>query len=162
MTTGPINNAIPSSFIDFARSMSIVRPVWNPSYGLEAGLQEPATPLFPMENLLFITPAFAQGAPTGGGSTDLLIQIVPFVLIFVVMWFLVIKPQQRRSRDHQDMLKNVRRGDTVVTAGGIVGKITKVIDDAPDIEVEIAEGVRVKVARSMISEVRSKGEPVKS
>lgn len=108
-----------------------------------------------------ITPAFAQGASTGG-STDIILQLVPFILIFVIMWFLIIRPQQRKVREHQEMIKNVRRGDTVVTSGGIIGKVVKVLDDSPDIEVEIAEGVRVKVARSMVSEVRAKGEPVKA
>ncbi len=92
---------------------------------------------------------------------DIVLQLVPFVLIFVIMYFLIIRPQQRKARDHQDMLKNVRRGDQVVTTGGIVGKVTMATDDA-DLEVEIADGVRVKVARGMIADVRSKGEPVKS
>ena len=78
------------------------------------------------------------------------------------MWFLIIRPQQQRVKEHQEMVKNVRRGDTVVTTGGIIGKVTKVPDDSPDIEVEIADGVRVKVARAMVSEVRTKGEPVKA
>ena len=108
-----------------------------------------------------ITPAFAQGSPVGGGG-DIILQLVPFVLIFVIMWFLIIRPQQKRVKDHQEMIKNVRRGDTVVTSGGIIGKVTKVTEDAADIEVEIAEGVRVKVARAMISDVRTKGEPVKA
>ena len=107
-----------------------------------------------------ITPAFAQGASAGGGS-DMILQFVPFILIFVIMWFLIIRPQQRRTKEHQDLVKNVRRGDTVVTAGGIVGRVAKVSDEA-EVDVEIAEGVRVKVVRSMITEVRSKGEPVKA
>ena len=77
------------------------------------------------------------------------------------MWFLIIRPQQRRVKDHQELVKNVRRGDTIVTTGGIVGKVTKATDD-PEIEVEIADGVRVKLVRTMISEVRTRGEPVKS
>ena len=107
-----------------------------------------------------ITPAFAQGAPAGSG--DMILQFVPFVLIFVIMWFLIIRPQQRRVKTHQEMIKNVRRGDTIVTSGGIIGKVTKVTEDAADIEVEIADGVKVKVARAMISDVRSKSEPVKA
>ena len=107
-----------------------------------------------------ITPAFAQGAPAGGGS-DMILQFVPFILIFVIMWFLIIRPQQRRVKAHQEMIKNVRRGDTVVTSGGIVGRVTKVTDD-PEIEVEIADGVKVKLMRGMISEVRTRGEPVKA
>ena len=107
-----------------------------------------------------ITPAFAQGIG-GGGSGDVILQLVPFLLIFVIMWFLIIRPQQRRAKEHQDLIKNVRRGDTVVTSGGIVGKVTKATDD-PELEVEIADGVRVKLVRTMISEVRTRGEPVKS
>nr|WP_210344283.1 preprotein translocase subunit YajC [Methylobacterium ajmalii] len=107
-----------------------------------------------------ITPAFAQGAGATGG-TDILVQVVPFILIFVIMYFLILRPQQRRAKDHQDMVKNVRRGDTVVTTGGIVGRVAKVTE-APEIEVEIAPNVQVKVVRTMIAEVRAKGEPVKA
>ena len=106
-----------------------------------------------------ITPAFAQSLG-GGGSTDMLMSLVPFVLIFVIMWFLIIRPQQKRVKSHQELLKNVRRGDTVVTAGGIVGKVSKVVDDA-EVEVEIAEGVRVRLVKGMITDVRTKSEPVK-
>ena len=107
-----------------------------------------------------ITPAFAQsaGAP---GTSDMLIQIVPFVLIFVIMYFLIIRPQQRRAREHQEMIKNVRRGDVVVMSGGIVGKVTKVSDDA-EMEIEAGEGVKIRVMRGMIADVRSKSEPVKT
>jgi preprotein translocase subunit YajC len=108
-----------------------------------------------------ITPAFAQGTSALPGG-DMILQLVPFVLIFVIMWFLIIRPQQRRAKAHLEMVKNVRRGDTVVTSGGILGKVTKVVDESADIEVEIADGVRVKVARAMVSEVRAKGEPVKA
>jgi preprotein translocase subunit YajC len=82
------------------------------------------------------------------------------VLIFVIMYFLILRPQQRRVKQHQEMVKNVRRGDTVITSGGIVGKVTKVLDDE-QIEIDIADGVRVRQMRSMVSEVRAKGEPVK-
>lgn len=105
-----------------------------------------------------ITPAYAQSA--GGGGADLFLQLVPFILIFVIMWFLIIRPQQRRVKAHQEMVKTLRRGDTVVTNGGIVGKISKVVDDA-EIEVEVAEGVRVRVMRGMVADVRAKGEPAK-
>ena len=105
-----------------------------------------------------MTPALAQ--ISGLPSTETLLQFVPFVLIFVIMWVLIIRPQQRRARDHADMVKAVRRGDTVVSSGGIIGRVTKVTDD-PEIEVEIAEGVRVRLLRAMISEVRTRGEPVK-
>ncbi len=114
-----------------------------------------------MESRLFISPAYAQGAPTGGGM-EMILQFVPFILIFVIMWFLIIRPQQRRVKTHQEMIKNVRRGDTIVTSGGIIGKVTKVTEDAADIEVEIADGVRVRIVRGMIQDVRSKSEPVKN
>jgi preprotein translocase subunit YajC len=76
------------------------------------------------------------------------------------MYFLILRPQQKRTRDHQELVKNLRRGDTVITSGGLVGKVTKVVDDE-QIEVEVADGVRVRQVRSMISGVRAKGEPVK-
>lgn len=107
-----------------------------------------------------ITPAFAQGAAAPGGS-DILLQLTPFLLIFVIMYFLIIRPQQKRVKAHQEMIKNVRRGDTIVTSGGLIGKVSKVIDDG-EIEVEIADNVKVRAARAMIAEVRSKSEPVKS
>ncbi|KQP80584.1 MULTISPECIES: preprotein translocase subunit YajC [unclassified Methylobacterium] len=109
-----------------------------------------------------ITPAFAQGAVSAAGGADIALQVVPFVLIFVIMYFLILRPQQRRVKEHQNMVKNVRRDDTVVTTGGIVGRVTKVADEASEIEVEIAPNVRVKVVRAMISEVRVKGAPVKA
>lgn len=107
-----------------------------------------------------ITPAFAQGLG-GGGTNDILMSLVPFVLIFVIMWFLIIRPQQKRVKTHQEMIKNVRRGDTIITSGGIIAKVSKVIDDA-EIEAEIADGVRVRILKGMVSDVRAKGEPVKS
>ena len=109
---------------------------------------------------VFVTPAFAQGAPAGDLMSQLGI-LPPMILVMVIMWFLIIRPQQRRVKEHQEMVKNVRRGDTIVTTGGILGKVTKVTEDA-EIEVEIADGVRVKVVRSMLAEVRAKGEPVKA
>ena len=105
-----------------------------------------------------ITPAFAQGA--GGVSPDMLYQLLPFALIFVIMYFLILRPQQKRAKQHQDMVKNVRRGDTLITSGGLVGKVTKVVDD-DQVEIEIADGVRVRQVRSMVADVRAKGEPVK-
>ncbi|WP_199085429.1 preprotein translocase subunit YajC [Bosea sp. ASV33] len=91
----------------------------------------------------------------------MLIQLVPFLLIFVIMWFLIIRPQQRRAKTHQEMIKNVRRGDTVVTSGGLIAKVSKVVDDG-ELEAEIADGVRVRIVRGMIQDVRSKSEPVKN
>lgn len=110
---------------------------------------------------MIISTAFAQGAASAPGGGDILIQFLPFILIFVVMWFLILRPQQKRAKAHQEMVKGVRRGDTVVTSGGFIAKVTKVIDDN-EIEAEIAEGVRVRIVRGTIAEVRTKGEPVKS
>jgi preprotein translocase subunit YajC len=107
---------------------------------------------------MLITPAYAQAA--AGDNSGMLMSLLPFVLIFVIMYFLILRPQQKRVKQHQEMVKNVRRGDTVVTSGGLVGKVTKVIDDE-QIEVELADGVRARQMRQMISEVRAKGEPVK-
>jgi preprotein translocase subunit YajC len=104
-----------------------------------------------------ITPAFAQAAPAAGGG-DILMQMLPFVLIFIIMYFLLIRPQQKRVKLHQEMVKNVRRGDTVVLNSGMIGKVTKVIDDS-EAEVEIADGVKVKIIKSMIADVRNKAEP---
>ena len=108
---------------------------------------------------MFISPAYAQGASLGGDG-GMLMSLLPFILIFVIMYFLILRPQQRRVKQHQEMVKNVRRGDSVVTSGGLVGKVTKVIDD-DQIEVEIADGVRVRQMRQMVTSVQAKGEPVK-
>jgi preprotein translocase subunit YajC len=115
---------------------------------------------------MFISTAFAQGSigslfgGTGGDSSSMLMSLLPFVLIFVIMYFLILRPQQKRVKTHAEMVKNVRRGDTVITNGGLIGKVTKVIDD-DQIEIEIADGVRIRQLRQMISDVRAKGEPVK-
>jgi preprotein translocase subunit YajC len=90
----------------------------------------------------------------------MLMSLLPFLLIFVIMYFLILRPQQKRVKQHQEMVKNVRRGDTVITSGGLVGKVTKVVDD-DKIEIEIADGVRAVQMRQMVSDVRAKGEPVK-
>jgi len=108
---------------------------------------------------MLISPAFAQGSPFGGGD-NMLVSLLPFILIFVIMYFLILRPQQKRAKQHQDMVKNLRRGDTVITNGGLIGKVTKVVDDE-QVEVEIADGVRVRQVRAMVSDVRAKGEPVK-
>ena len=107
---------------------------------------------------MFISPAFAQGAASGG-STDMLVSLLPFVLIFVIMYFLILRPQRQQLKRREEMLKAIRRGDTVVTNGGIVGKVTKVVDDN-EVELQIAEGVKVRAMRSLVAEVRTKGEPV--
>ncbi|HEV2627305.1 MAG TPA: preprotein translocase subunit YajC [Pseudolabrys sp.] len=111
---------------------------------------------------MFSTSAFAQGIFGGGagGEGGMLMSLLPFALIFVIMYFLILRPQQKRVKQHQALIKAVRRGDTVITNGGLIGKVTKVIDD-DQIEVEIGDGVRIRQVRSMITDVRAKGEPVK-
>ena len=89
-----------------------------------------------------------------------MLQLVPILLMFVIFYFLLLRPQQQRAKAHREMVANIRRGDTVVTSGGIIGKVTKVSDDS-EIEVEIAENTRVRVIKGTVAEVRVKGEPVK-
>ena len=106
---------------------------------------------------MFVTPAYAQAAGGAGGAGSIA-SIVPLILIFVIMYFLILRPQQKKVKDHQELVKNIRRGDTVVTNGGLVGKVTKVVDDE-QIEIEVSDGVRIRQMRQMIAGVRSKGEP---
>lgn len=108
---------------------------------------------------MFATPAFAQaaGAAPGGGPQDMLIQFLPLVALVVLFYFLMIRPQQRRMRQHQEMVAGLKRGDTVVLPSGVIGKVVRVEDK--EVGVEISTGVTVKVVRSMISEVRTRGEP---
>jgi preprotein translocase subunit YajC len=107
---------------------------------------------------MWVTPAYAQAAG-GGGTSELLISLLPFVLIFVIMYFLILRPQRQQAKRREEMLKSIRRGDTVVTSGGLVGKVTKVIDDN-EVELQIAEGVKVRAVRNLIADVRAKAEPV--
>ena len=105
---------------------------------------------------MWVSPAYAQ---TGAGGAGIVEMLLPFVLIFVIMYFLILRPQRQQMKRREEMLKAVRRGDTVVTNGGIVGKVTKVVDDN-ELELQIADGVKVRAIRSLIAEVRTKGEPV--
>ena len=91
------------------------------------------------------------------GTAAMIMNLAPFILIFVVFYFLLIRPQQQRVKQHKEMVENLRRGDEVVTSGGMIGKITKIADN--EVTVELAEGVRVKVIRGTISEVRNRTEP---
>lgn len=108
---------------------------------------------------MLISPAYAQAAGDAGSAAGLA-QFVPLVLIFVIFYFLLVRPQQKKMKDHKAVLEAIRRGDRIVTNGGIVGLVTKVIAEERQVEVEIAEGVRVKVMRDMINTVLSKTEPV--
>lgn len=106
---------------------------------------------------MFVTPAFAQGAGDPGAA-GFLVQFLPFLLIIVIFYFLLIRPQRKRMKEHQEMVAGLKRGDTVVTAGGLIGKITKVVDEN-EVQVEFSEGNRVRVVRNTITEVRARGEP---
>src|ERR1043165_1177617 len=112
---------------------------------------------------MFVTSAMAQDttapATPALGTTDLLIQFAPILLLVVIFWLLIFRPQQKRMKAQQAMLSAITRGDTVVTTGGIVGKVTKAVD-GEDLEVGSARGPRVKLVRGMISDVRSKANPV--
>ena len=103
---------------------------------------------------MLISPAFAQSAGGGGDLTSLL----PFVLIFVVFYFFLIRPQQKRAREHREMVSQLRRGDKVITSGGLVGTVTKSLDDQETVEVEIAKDVKVNIMRTMIADKRSKDD----
>ncbi|MBC8337440.1 MAG: preprotein translocase subunit YajC [Alphaproteobacteria bacterium] len=107
---------------------------------------------------MFVSPAYAQAAGGAGGGGGLE-AFLPLILIFVVFYFLLIRPQQKKMKDHKAVLNSIRRGDKVVTGGGIVGTVSKVIDDE-EVTVEIADGVKVRVQRGLISSVLSKTEPV--
>ncbi|PSJ65658.1 preprotein translocase subunit YajC [Kumtagia ephedrae] len=104
---------------------------------------------------MIVTPAYAQGV---GAGPDMFISILPFVLIFVIMYFLIIRPQRTQLKKRNEMLAAIRRGDTVVTGGGFVGKVTKVIDDN-ELEIDLG-GMKVTALRSTIADVRVKGEPI--
>jgi len=100
---------------------------------------------------MWISEAFAQDAAPKSGTSDFLTGILPLVLIFVVFWFLLIRPQQKRMKEHRALIAAVKKGDEVLTSGGIVGKVIKAQEGSPSLEVEIADGVRVQVARGQIA-----------
>ncbi|SFK58697.1 preprotein translocase subunit YajC [Falsiroseomonas stagni] len=106
---------------------------------------------------MFISPAYAQTAD--GGTTAVIMQLLPLILIFAVFYFLLIRPQQKKMKEHRALLGQLKRNDKVITAGGIVGTISKVRDDSDEIEVEIAPGVRVTVVRGTIASVVKPPEP---
>ena len=106
---------------------------------------------------MFVTPAYAQAGAGDGAS--FIIQLAPFILIFVIMYFLIIRPQRQRVKAHQAMVAALKRNDTVVTSGGMIGKITKVVDDG-EVEVRFGDNQPVRIVRSTIAEVRAKPEPV--
>lgn len=105
---------------------------------------------------MWISPAFAQGAGAPGGA-DMIVSMLPIVAIVAIFYFLLIRPQSKRAKEHKAMLEAVRRGDKIVSNGGLMGTVTKVDDDV--LTVEIAKDIKVQVVRGMIAEVRSKGAP---
>ena len=111
---------------------------------------------------MLITAAYAQASSAGpfGVNGDTLVQLVPIVAMIAIVYFVLWRPQQRRAKEQREMVQAARRGDVVLTTGGLIGKVTKSVDDN-EVEFEIAPNVRVRLARSGISEVRAKGEPVK-
>jgi preprotein translocase subunit YajC len=109
--------------------------------------------------MMFISEAWAQAAGATADGGNMLVTLAPMVLIFVVFWFLLIRPQQKKAKEHRAVVAALKRGDRVVTSGGIYGQVTHVADD--HLMVEIADGVKIKVVRDAISAVPSKPEPVK-
>jgi len=103
---------------------------------------------------MFVTPAYAQSLGGGGALTS----FVPLILIFAIMYFLLIRPQQKKVKDHRAMVEAVRRGDQVITQGGIFGKVTKV-KEGDEVEIEIAKEVTIRVVKSTLSTVITKTEP---
>lgn len=106
---------------------------------------------------MLISPAYAQAA--GGGSTDMLVQIAPLALIFVVFYFFLIRPQQQKAKNQRSMIDAIRRGDRVVTGGGFIGTVAKVVNN-DEVLVDLADNVRVRVVRSTITQVLARTEPV--
>jgi preprotein translocase subunit YajC len=111
------------------------------------------------EYAMFISEAWAQAG--GGGGGDMFTAMLPLVLIFAVFYFLLIRPQQKKVKVHQQMIAGLRRGDKIITAGGIYGAVTKVLNEA-EAMVEIAEGVRVRIARSTIATLLTKPDPARA
>lgn len=109
---------------------------------------------------MFASPAYAQaagGAPGGG-----IMGLIPFILIFAIMYFLMIRPQQQKIKEHKRMVEALRRGDQIVTQGGVIGKVTKVREDDGELEVEIASDVKVRIIRSTVAQVLNKTEPAEA
>lgn len=106
--------------------------------------------------MYLVTPAYAQSVGGAGGLGS----FIPLILIFAIMYFLLIRPQQKKVKEHAAMVEALRRGDQIITQGGVVGKVTKVKDDG-ELEVEIAEGVKVRVIKHTVATVLNKTEPAK-
>ena len=110
---------------------------------------------------MFATPAFAQAAPAAGamgGATAGLIAFVPYLAIFAIFYFLMIRPQQQRAKAHRALIEAVKKGDEIVTGGGIVGKVVRVMDNG-EIEVEVAPTVKLRIVKATVADVRTRGVP---
>jgi preprotein translocase subunit YajC len=107
---------------------------------------------------MFISPAYAQAAGGPGGDTSFLLMMLAVMGIF---YFLLIRPQSQRAKEHREMVNRVRRGDIVVTSGGMIGKVLRVPDNSDEVEVELADNLKVRIVKSTLMDVRSKSEPVK-
>jgi len=106
----------------------------------------------------FIMPAYAQGA---GGGEAIGGFLIPMLLMVVIFYFLLIRPQQQRAKEHRELVAGVRRGDNVVTSGGMIGKVTKAAENSDEIEVELADSLKVRILRSTLLDIRAKKEPAK-
>ena len=107
---------------------------------------------------MFLTPAYAQAAAPAAGGAAAFAQFVPLILVFLIMYFLIMRPQQKKMRLHREMIAALKKGDNVITQGGIIGKVVAVRDD--EVEVEIAQGVRIRVVRATIAQVVNRAAPV--
>lgn len=105
---------------------------------------------------MLISPAYAQSASGGGALFEMLF---PLIMVFAIIYFMILRPQSRRQKEHVAMIEAIRRGDTIITQGGLVGKVAKVGDD--ELEVDFGENARLSVVKSMVIQVRGKGEPTK-
>ena len=107
---------------------------------------------------MFVTPAFAQAAAPAAGGGAAFAQFIPLILVFLIMYFLIMRPQQKKMKQHRAMIEALKKGDSVITQGGILGKVMAVRDD--EVEVEIAQGVRIRVVRATIAQVVNRAAPV--
>jgi preprotein translocase subunit YajC len=110
---------------------------------------------------MFISEAFAQSSILGGAGSDQLVSFLPLIAIVVVFYFMLFRPQQQKAKKHKELLAGIRRGDRIVTSGGIIGIVNKVVSDG-ELQVEIAEGVRVRLLRGTVTEILAKTEPAKA
>ena len=107
---------------------------------------------------MFLTPAYAQAAAPAAGGGAAFAQFIPLILVFLIMYFLIMRPQQKKMKQHRAMIEALKKGDNVITQGGIIGKVVAVRDD--EVEVEIAQGVRIRVVRATIAQVVNRAAPV--